>query len=435
MKKKKSKLCITKGSIPYCILVLGICFSIVQDGVVASLMKVVMPAVFYLTGDELQKVETIKQVKEWDFIEGRDEEYKQIPDGALEYQDGSLHLSTEMMNLLDKENAQNAYGVDAGLLDEMQKEQNGKLELDKTNAIGKRTFSNEDGACNPYEEVDKHYSEDTPQNTPNEEWFSPLEGPVYQYKKEDLQDYDSVVKAFFAIDESTKTTVEELDLANLLKKDCCINKQSDAPQILIYHTHASEVYEGMNGQEDSASVVQVGEYLTTLLKEKYGYSVLHHTEVYDEDRDYAYTEALPNIETLLKENPSIQLVIDLHRDEMAKERRLVTNIQGKECAQYMFFCGMSRLRKSGEIEYLSNPYRQDNLDLAFRMQLASNQYYPGIARRIYLKAYRYNMHLCDKSLLIELGAQNNTYEEACNSCEPLAHVIDLVLSGETLSPE
>ena len=64
------------------------------------------------------------------------------------------------------------------------------------------------------------------------------------------------------------------------------------------------------------------------------------------------------------------------------------------------------------------------------MQAACNEYYPGIARRIYLKAYRYNMHLCPKSLLIELGAQNNTEEEARNACELLAHVLDLVFSGK-----
>ena len=95
----------------------------------------------------------------------------------------------------------------------------------------------------------------------------------------------------------------------------------------------------------------------------------------------------------------------------------------------MFFNGMSQTRK-GKIDYLENPYLSQNLAFSFQMQVASNEYYPGIARRIYLKAYRYNMHLCPKTLLIELGAQNNTVEEIRNACEPLAHILHLVLSGE-----
>jgi stage II sporulation protein P len=64
------------------------------------------------------------------------------------------------------------------------------------------------------------------------------------------------------------------------------------------------------------------------------------------------------------------------------------------------------------------------------MQLAAEIYYPGTARKIYLKSYRYNMHLKPKTLLIELGAQNNTLEEAMNACDIIAHLLDLVLTGE-----
>ena len=64
------------------------------------------------------------------------------------------------------------------------------------------------------------------------------------------------------------------------------------------------------------------------------------------------------------------------------------------------------------------------------MQVISNEYYPGITRKIYLKGYRYNMHYRGKSLLIELGAQTNTVEEIMNACDPLAHILSLVLAGE-----
>ena len=123
------------------------------------------------------------------------------------------------------------------------------------------------------------------------------------------------------------------------------------------------------------------------------------------------------------------MVIDLHRDEMAEGTRLVTQVNGQPTAQFMFFNGMSYLNELGHIDYLTNPNLETNLAFSFQMQLMTNTYYPGLARRIYLKGYRYNMHLAGKYLLIELGAQNNTEQEIRNACHPLADVLDRVLSG------
>ena len=102
-------------------------------------------------------------------------------------------------------------------------------------------------------------------------------------------------------------------------------------------------------------------------------------------------------------------------------------MNGKPTANFMFFNGLSFGRKSGDISYLENPYIQENLAFSFQVQVAANEYYPGIARKIYLKAYRYNMHLRPRSLLIEMGAQNNTVEEIMNACDPLAHILAIVL--------
>ena len=105
------------------------------------------------------------------------------------------------------------------------------------------------------------------------------------------------------------------------------------------------------------------------------------------------------------------------------------DLEGRPTARFMFFNGMSYLRKKGDISYLENPYIQENLAFSFQAQVAANEYYPGIARKIYLKAYRYNLHLRPRSMLIELGAQTNTVEEIRNACEPLAHIISIVLGG------
>ena len=149
-----------------------------------------------------------------------------------------------------------------------------------------------------------------------------------------------------------------------------------------------------------------------------------------EDRNQAYGKALPVLEQILKENPSIQVMIDLHRDEMPEGTRLVTEIDGQPTAKFMFFNGLSRTKKTGDIAYLKNENISGNLAFSFQMQLKCEEYYPGLTRKIYLKGYRYNMHLLERSLLVELGAQNNTVEEAMNACGPLAHVLDMVLSGE-----
>lgn len=71
-----------------------------------------------------------------------------------------------------------------------------------------------------------------------------------------------------------------------------------------------------------------------------------------------------------------------------------------------------------------------NLAFSFQAKWKAEEYYPGLTRRNYLNAYRYNMHVCPKTMLIELGAQNNTLEEAMNACGPIAHILHIVLSGE-----
>ena len=171
--------------------------------------------------------------------------------------------------------------------------------------------------------------------------------------------------------------------------------------------------------------------MAEILTRDYGYRVLHHTGEYDlEQLSYAYTNAEDAIARILEENPSIEVVIDLHRDSMPEETRLVTELNGRPTARFMFFNGLSYVNDLGSIDYLYNPYLEENMAFSFQMQLAACEYYPGLTRRIYLKGYSYNMHLAEKYLLIELGAQNNTVEEARNACYPIAHLLDVVLSGE-----
>jgi len=246
-----------------------------------------------------------------------------------------------------------------------------------------------------------------------------------------LGEYETLLKHFYTVDANTSTGSERLNAESFMQKDMTITKEGEGPQILIFHTHSQEGFADSVPGDESTTILGVGEYLKQVLEENYGYQVLHHTGKYDvESRNDAYSEALPEIERVLSENPSIQVVIDLHRDSMPEETKLVMDLDGRPTARFMFFNGLSRTRTTGNISYLHNENLDVNLAFSFQMQLKAAEYYPGLTRKIYLKGYRYNMHLKDKFLLVELGAQNNTLEEAKNACDPLAHILDMVLSGE-----
>lgn len=247
----------------------------------------------------------------------------------------------------------------------------------------------------------------------------------------ELKSYENLAQDFYTIDGNTMAGSDQLNLDKLLAQDLTISKEGEAPQILIYHTHSQEGFADSVPGDSSTTIVGVGDRLAQILTDTYGYQVLHHTGQYDVDsRDDAYSKALPAIEQVLEEHPSIQVVIDLHRDQMAEETKLVMDLDGRPTARFMFFNGLSRTRKTGNISYLYNENQEENLAFSFQMQLAAAEYYPGLTRKIYLKGYRYNMHLRPRTLLVELGAQNNTLEEAMNACDPLAHILDMVLSGQ-----
>ena len=221
-----------------------------------------------------------------------------------------------------------------------------------------------------------------------------------------------------------------MNFKKLFEKDLSIKTDGNEPKILIYHTHSQEGYKN-SSKSKGKTVVDVGNYLTELLEEEYQIPVLHHTGEYDvKNRDTAYSTALPSIEKIIKEHPSIEVVIDLHRDGVGDKTRLVTEINGKKCAQVMFFNGVSRSKALGKLSYLENENLPENLAFSLQMQLAARVYYPTLTRDIYIKGYRYNMHLKGKTMLVEVGAQTNTYEEAKNAMEPLAELLNRVLVKE-----
>jgi len=243
-------------------------------------------------------------------------------------------------------------------------------------------------------------------------------------------DMKELIKDYYVVDASTVPDASLLDVNYMNSYDCSIKKDTQGAQILIYHSHSQEGFADSIAGDPNTTIVGAGSRLAELLEQEYGFQVLHHTGIYDvPSRDNAYSNALPDIERVLAENPDIQVVIDLHRDAVKEGTKLVQTIDGKDYARFMFFNGLCRSTK-GQITYLNNPYLKENLAFSFQAQTIAESYFPGITRKIYLKAWRYNMHLRPRNMLIELGAQTNTVEEIMNTCDILAFVLNEVLSGQ-----
>lgn len=258
--------------------------------------------------------------------------------------------------------------------------------------------------------------------------------PTLDLSIEKLRNFDYLLGNFYVVDSTTMIGPEQLNPDDLLNRSMKINQESSGPKALIFHTHSQEEFIDSTPGDPATSIVGVGEYLTQLLNAK-GIETIHDTGVYDIingqlDRSNAYENAEASIRPILDANPSIEVVIDLHRDGVAEETHLVTDIGGKQTAKIMYFNGLSRTRVNGDIDYLYNPYIQDNLAFSLQMQLASEKMYPGFVRPIYLRGYRYNLHLKPKSLLIEAGAQTNTVQEMRNAMEVLAETLRYVLVGD-----
>lgn len=258
--------------------------------------------------------------------------------------------------------------------------------------------------------------------------------PRIDLSPQTLADYNYLMNQFFIVDSQTTTNADQLNAAELLGEDLTIQKDAAKPQILLYHTHSQEAFADSREGEVEDTIIGVGNYLTELLTKNYGYQVIHVTEAFDMesgelDRSAAYDYAGTYLETILEENPSIEVVIDLHRDGVPENRHLVTEINGKSTAQIMFYNGLSYTIARGSLDYLPNPYIQDNLAFSFQMEYQAAQYYPDFYRGIYLAGYRYNLHLRPRSILVEAGAQTNTVQEVKNAMEPFADILNRVLQN------
>ncbi len=212
-------------------------------------------------------------------------------------------------------------------------------------------------------------------------------------------------------------------------------KGSDKPQVLITHTHTTECYmsydAGFYNPDDPTrtdnpekNMVAVGERVAAQLREA-GIGVIHDTAIHDQPYNGAYGHSKAAIQSYLNKYPSIRVVLDLHRDAIYQNStthiKPTAEIQGKKAAQVMIIVGMMNTKS------VPNTHTAENLAFGARLQQALHQTYPGLARPLLLADARYNQQLTNGSLLIEIGSDANTLEEACYSGELLGGTLATVL--------
>ena len=263
-----------------------------------------------------------------------------------------------------------------------------------------------------------------------QETFSPA------FSLDQLKNYDFLRSNLYIVPERASVLPQDLDGETLLAMDMSIAKDPSVPQILIYHTHGSETFADSTDDIKGTGIIAAGAKLAEYLSSVYGYNVIHCTEIFDNvngvfDRSKAYDYSRETVQQILTDNPGIQVMIDLHRDGVRDDLHLVTDVNGKPTAQIMFFNGVSRSSAKGDIAYLYNRYRSQNLSFSLQAKLEALGKYPDFTRKNYIDAYQYNLDLLPRAMLIEAGAQTNTVQEELNAMEPLADILDSVLSGKS----
>jgi len=202
-----------------------------------------------------------------------------------------------------------------------------------------------------------------------------------------------------------------------------------SPTVLIYHTHTSESFLREIGETDeeksfsndlSKTVAYVGEILYVNLRQNYRIPCLHCTTVHDfPSRVGAYYRSAVTLNKILAEYPSLEALVDVHRDSAPRSVSTIT-IRGKSYARIMFVIGTD------------NPAWKTNYDFVKKIVDMLEEGYTGVTRNTYYQpAAVYNQHLSPKAVLVEIGGVDNTLEECKNSAEILAWAIASIMTSST----
>ena len=224
------------------------------------------------------------------------------------------------------------------------------------------------------------------------------------------------------------TDTKSLDIQQVLSYPLELSVDKSKPAVLIFHSHTSEGYEMIEREwyacdytarsnDENINIVRVGteiaDYLTHL-----GYTVIHDKTIHDDVYGDSYPNSRKTVEKHLKQHPEIQIVLDIHRDSITQDNGVkikpVNTINGKKAAQLMIITGAE------EGKVTDFPDWEYNLRFALQLQKKCETMFPGLMRPVLFSERKYNMDMTRFSLLIEMGSEANTLEEACYSGRMLA---------------
>ena len=261
--------------------------------------------------------------------------------------------------------------------------------------------------------------------------------PEKTTEPEDVLEDTAVIPVF---GESQKDLVQvnadwPVDTLALLQQPLSWDLMGEKPTVLILHSHATESYEKEADYTETSpyrtmdtdyNMVSVGARVAEILEEA-GIRVIHDKTLHDyPSYNDAYANARQTIVDILSENPSICLVLDLHRDAAedagGNQKVSTVTVEGETCANLMLVMGSDK----GSLPY---PNWERNMALAVKLQAQLEQTHPGLCRPIKLVTSRYNQDLSTGALLIEVGTAGNTHTQALRAAEYLAEGILALAKG------
>lgn len=296
------------------------------------------------------------------------------------------------------------------------------------------THSNRESFENPFENFDfSAYKTTPPPDTPP---YFDTDCPITELTYAPVLNDVTYRRKNCYVKNVTDYPRAEVETELLAPLDFKVEKNSDAPQILIMHTHATESYQNHSelyydpayscrDTDNSKNMTSIGKIIADRLNQL-GYNTLHDTTLHDyPNYNGSYDRSKATVEKYLAEYPSIKVVLDVHRDAIERSDgtriKPVVSINGKRYAQVMLISGADN-------GYLNMPNFKKNLRFASHFQNSMETLYPGFTRPVLFDYRNYNQQLTTGSLLIEVGGHANTLEEARNSAvliaNSLAHTFD-----------
>ena len=226
------------------------------------------------------------------------------------------------------------------------------------------------------------------------------------------------------------------DAGALIQRPLNWDLTGEAPTVLIYHTHATESYTPQPGEKyqesspyrtlsDQYNMVSIGDRVAELL-EAGGVKVIHDRQLHDyPDYNTSYNSSRASVQSYLAQYPSIQLVLDIHRDASGDNNNQMTTsatVDGEASAQIMLVAAIGT-------DSRPVPRWRENLAMGLKLHTQLERTAPGITRYVNLRGSRFNQDLSTGAILVEIGAAGDTHEKAIKAAEVLAEAILALKDG------